>query len=200
MENYIKEHIERSIETKQKVIENCLADIACGSQCITEAYRLQKKLLCCGNGGSAGDAQHIATELIIRYTAAHERPSLAALSLATDTSALTAAGNDFGFDYIFSRQIEGLGQKGDVLLAITTSGNSRNIIEVFKEARKKEMTTLLLTGVDGGKILNDKSYKNLVDVSICVPGKETARIQEGHIMIGQILCAVVEKELYAYDD
>ena len=198
MEELVRAHIERSISTKQKVLQSCLGDIALGGQLIARAYEEGRKLLCCGNGGSAGDAQHIATEFLIRYTAAHERNSLPAISLAADSSALTAAGNDFGFEKVFARQIEGLGQKGDVLLTITTSGNSQNIIHALEAARKKEMKNILLTGSTGGKILSE--HKNLIDHSICVPAEETARIQECHIMIGQIFCALVEKELYGYSD
>ena len=137
MEEFVKAHIERSITAKEKVIQNCLGDIVAGGQLISKAYQGGAKLLCCGNGGSAGDAQHIATEFLIRYMASHERDSLPALSLAADSSALTAAGNDFGFERVFARQIEGLGHKGDVLLAITTSGNSQNIIHALESARKK---------------------------------------------------------------
>ncbi len=194
MQNLVRAHIERSITTKEKVIEHCIGDIVQAASCISSAYRNTKKLLCCGNGGSAGDAQHIATEFVIRYTGAHDRPSLPALSLAADSSAVTAAGNDFGFDQIFARQIQSLGMQGDVLLAITTSGNSPNILGALQTGRSKQMKNLLLTGQTGGIIM--EKHSDLVDVSIRVPAKETARIQECHIMIGQIFCAIVEKELY----
>ena len=194
MKDLVRAHIERSINAKQQVKEQCLEDIVQAASLLGAAYRNKKKLLCCGNGGSAGDAQHIATEFIIRYTGAHERPSLAALSLAADSSALTAGANDFGFDQVFARQIQGLGSEDDVLLAITTSGNSPNIIAALQAARSQKMTNLLLTGESGGVILAE--HPQLVDVSIRVPAQETARIQECHIMIGQIICAIVEKELY----
>ena len=196
VEDLVKAHIERSIATKERVLENCLQDIVAAGKLIAAGYKKGAKLLCCGNGGSAGDAQHIATEFLIRYSASHERDSLPALSLAADSSALTAGGNDFGFENIFARQIEGLAQKGDILLGITTSGNSQNIIEALKSAHKKEMRSIILTGAKGGKIL--KEYKDLVEENICIPTEETARIQEAHIMVGQIFCAIVEKELYGY--
>ena len=196
MKDLIKAHIQRSIDVKKKLIEDesIINQIVKAGEVISNAFNTKNKLLCCGNGGSAGDAQHIATEFIIRYTGSHNRPSLPALSLSTDTSAITAAGNDFGFDFIFSRQLEGIAREADVLLAITTSGNSKNILEALKTARKINMKTILLTGGDGGVIMQNNS--NLVDHVICVPNIETARIQECHIMIGQILCAIVEKKLY----
>ena len=196
MHDLIESHIKRSISAKENVLQNCIPAIALGGQLIASAYREGKKLLCCGNGGSAGDAQHIATEFLIRYTAEHKRPSLPALSLAADSSALTAGANDFGFENVFARQIEGLGQKGDVLLAITTSGNSPNIIEAVKTARQKEMKNILLTGLTGGQVLG--MHSDLIDSAVCIPAEETARIQECHIMTGQIFCAVVEKELYGF--
>ncbi len=196
MKTLVQAHIQRSIDTKVQLLQNekLIGNIVEGGKLISNSFKNNKKLLCCGNGGSAGDAQHIATEFIIRYTGAHKRSSLPAISISTDTSALTAAGNDFGFDYIFSRQIEGLGQEGDILLAITTSGNSKNIREALSISKAKHMKTILLTGGDGGDIM--LNYNKIVDLCICVPATETARIQECHIMIGQIFCALVEKELY----
>ncbi len=194
MQALVRAHIEASIALKKELLEQRLREISSAGLAIAEAYRADKKLLCCGNGGSAGDAQHIATEFLIRYTAKHERPSLAALSLASDSSALTAGANDFGFAKVFSRQIEGLAQPGDVLLAITTSGNSENILLALEAAKAKQMRCILLTGREGGRALGE--YAHCVDHSICVPSEDTARIQECHIMIGQIFCAIVERELY----
>lgn len=190
-------HVSRSIETKQKVLEEGIGGITAAGLAIAELLEKGNKLLLCGNGGSASDAQHIATEFLIRYKGENERPSLPALSLAADSSALTAGSNDFGFDKVFSRQVEGLGQAGDGILAITTSGNSVNVLEALKVAREKKMLTVLLTGQDGGKIVREHS--DLVDHVIKVPATETSRIQECHIMIGQIFCAVVEKKLYNMD-
>ena len=143
----------------------------------------------CGNGGSAADAQHIAAEFVVRFRSNYNRKSLSALALTTDTSLITACGNDYGFENIFARQIEGLGNKGDFLIGISTSGNSSNVYKAFELARKKGIRTLLLSGKDGGKI------KNIADNSIIVLHNNTARIQEAHITIGHILCRLVE-EIY----
>ncbi len=193
----VREHIERSIQTKRRLMDASAQDIAAAGLALAAVLRDGGKLLCCGNGGSAGDAQHIATELSIRYRAKPERPSLPALSLAADSSAITACGNDFGFDFIFSRQVEGLGRQGDALLGITTSGNSRNVLEALAVARSKGMVNIVFTGGDGGRLLKEK--RDLVDHVIVAPTDETARIQECHIMIGQILCAIVERELYGFE-
>lgn len=140
-----------------------------------------------GNGGSASDAQHLATELSARYK--KDRKAIAALSLATDTSALTAIGNDYGFDYVFARQLEALGKKGDVAIGITTSGNSANVIRAFEECRKQGITTVGFTGATGGKI------KPLCDILLNVPSTTTARIQEMHITLGQMFCGALEINL-----
>ena len=197
MQELVAGHIRRSIETKEKVLESRLDTITHSGLILASIFAQGGKLLICGNGGSAADAQHIATEFLIRYKGGNDRPSLPAISLAADSSALTAGGNDFGFDKVFARQVEGLGQSGDGLLAITTSGNSANIIEAIKAAREKGMFTFLLTGADGGILF--KEHRDLLDHVIRVPSEETSRIQECHIMIGQIFCAVVEKELYSME-
>ena len=199
MQELIRAHIQRSIQAKQKLLEDAhiIETIATAGHRLSECFKAGHKLLTCGNGGSAGDAQHIAAELSIRYRARPERPSLPAISLAADSSALTACGNDFGYERVFARQLEGLGRAGDFLLAISTSGNSANVIAALQAARLKGMQNILLTGGDGGRMLRE--FAPLVDFSIVVPHEETARIQECHIMIGQILCAVVEKELYGFD-
>lgn len=150
-----------------------------------------KKILFFGNGGSAADAQHLATELTIRYS--KDRPAIAAMALTTDTSSLTAAGNDFGFDYIFSRQIEALGQEGDVAIGISTSGKSPNVIEGLKVAKEKGLVTTALSGKDGG----DLHY--YTDLLLIVPSETTARIQEMHITLGQLLCGAIEKGLGLVD-
>lgn len=155
----------------------------------TAAFALQhgKKILFFGNGGSAADAQHLATEFTVRYKS--NRKSLPALSLATDTSALTAIGNDFGFEYLFSRQIEALGQEGDLAIGITTSGKSPNILKAFEEARNKKIITVALTG-EGGGHLHDQ-----VDILIKVPSLTVARIQEMHITLGQMFIGALEHRL-----
>jgi D-sedoheptulose 7-phosphate isomerase len=144
------------------------------------------KLLLCGNGGSAADSQHIATELTVRFEA--DRVALPAISLTTDTSTLTAAGNDYGFEQIFARQVDALGRKGDLLIGITTSGNSPNIIAALKTARAEGLVTACLTGRDGGLIAREK----LADHCLIVPSDVTARIQEVHILIGHMLCSAIE--------
>jgi D-sedoheptulose 7-phosphate isomerase len=145
------------------------------------------KILFCGNGGSAADSQHLAAELTGRFI--KDRKPLAALALSTDTSALTCIGNDYSFDEVFARQVQGLGRGGDVLVGISTSGNSRNVIRAVEEARVAGMQVVGLLGRDGGKLLE------LCDVSIVVPSKVTARIQEAHILIGHTLCGLIEQQL-----
>lgn len=146
------------------------------------------KIMFFGNGGSAADAQHLATELTVRYIA--DRPPIAAIALSTDTSAITAIGNDYGFDYLFSRQIEALGKPGDVAIGITTSGNSTNVISGLQKARDMGLKTVAFTGKDGGQIpIFDP------DVTLLVPSNTTARIQEMHITLGQMLCGALEQRL-----
>lgn len=154
--------------------------------CVT-ALRHGGKLLFFGNGGSAADAQHLATELTIRYR--QNRPAISAIALTTDTSALTAAGNDLGFEYIFSRQIEALGRRGDVAIGITTSGRSPNVIRAFEVARASGLVTVALTGGSGG------DTARVADHVLAVPSAVTARIQEMHITLGQMLCAAIEIDL-----
>ena len=144
----------------------------------------------CGNGGSAADCQHIATEFVIRLSHNLERPAIPAIALTTDTSNLTAGGNDIGFTNVFARSIEALGKKGDCLIAISTSGNSENIIKAVNKSKLLGITTIGLLGNDGGKIMP------LCDMSIVIPTNDTQRIQESHITVGHILCEIVERELY----
>ena len=152
------------------------------------AYREQRKLLIAGNGGSAADAQHFAGELVSRFY--FDRPALAAIALTTDTSVLTAIGNDYGFEDVFSRQIQAFGQQGDVFIAISTSGNSPNIIKAIAQAKALGMTVIGLSGQSGG------AMKPLCDICICVPSNSTPRIQEGHLLIEHCLCACIEEELF----
>lgn len=151
------------------------------------AIKNKKKILFFGNGGSAADSQHLATEITVRFK--KNRKALPAISLATDTSALTAIGNDFNFNKIFSRQIEAIGYKGDIAIGITTSGNSQNIIEAYKACKKKKIHFFALSGNDGGKLI--KHTKNI----ILIPSKETSVIQTVEILIGQTLCKLIEKNL-----
>jgi len=147
-------------------------------------------MLLCGNGGSAADCQHIATEFMIRLSHHINRPALPAIALTTDTSNLTAGGNDIGWVNVFARSVEGLGNEGDILLAISTSGNSPNVIKAVEKAREKKMIVVAFLGGDGGKL------KDIVDLPIVIPSSNVQRIQEGHITIAHIICELVEMELY----
>jgi len=168
----------------------CVADIISAADLITESYKGGKKLLLCGNGGSAADCQHIATEFMIRLSHTIERPALAAIALTTDSSNLTAGGNDIGFENVFARNVQGLGNAGDVLIAISTSGNSPNIIKAVGMAKSKNIKTIGLLGGSGGKL------RSLVNVPIIIPSNNVQRIQEGHITTAHIICEIVEEELY----
>jgi D-sedoheptulose 7-phosphate isomerase len=152
---------------------------------IRDALAGGHKILFCGNGGSAADSQHLAAEIVGRFQ--KERPSLPALALTVDTSVLTAVANDYGYDTVFSRQVEGLGNDGDVLVGISTSGNSKNVIAAIEAARKKRMKVIGFTGIGGGKMAD------LCDVCLAVPSRVTARTQEMHIMMGHILCEIAEE-------
>ena len=190
MKKYIKEQIKQSYKTKQAIYENedlldAIEKVAL--KCV-DLYRTDKKTILAGNGGSAADAQHIAAELVGRY--GFDRPSIPSLSLTTDTSNLTAIGNDYGYDQVFSRQLEGMGQEGDIFIGISTSGNSINIIKAFESAKKKNIMTVALTGRDGGQMAKT------ADIALIVPSNATPRIQESHILIGHILCDIIEKEIF----
>jgi D-sedoheptulose 7-phosphate isomerase len=152
------------------------------------AFRAGKKVLLCGNGGSAADAQHLAAEFVGKFY--FDRPALPAEALTVNTSSLTAIGNDYSFDVVFSRQVEAFGAAGDVLIGITTSGNSRNVLEAFRVARQKGILTVGLTGASGGQL------KEAADYCICIASTDTPRIQEQHILVGHILCELVEQALF----
>jgi D-sedoheptulose 7-phosphate isomerase len=190
MKDYIREQVKASIDVKELYLKDekniDLLDTVAAE--LIAAYRAGKKTLIAGNGGSAADAQHIAAEFVSRFY--FDRPALASIALTTDTSALTAIGNDYGYELLFSRQIEANGQAGDFYIAISTSGNSKNVIKSLESAKKLGIKTIGLTGKSGGKM------KDMVDYWIAVPSDETPRIQECHILIGHILCAAVEKELF----
>lgn len=190
MKNYIKDQIKKSYETKQAIYNNneLLSKIEEVSKLCVELYKGSNKTILAGNGGSAADAQHIAAELVGRY--GFDRPSLPSLSLTTDTSNLTAIGNDYGYDSVFSRQLEGMGQKGDIFIGISTSGNSKNIINAFEVAKNKGIKTVALVGRDGGEMAK------MADISLIVPSDSTPRIQESHILIGHIICDIIEKETF----
>ncbi len=190
-EKFITDSLKESSVVKLKIESTCKAEILLSVQTLVQAYKNKKKLLLCGNGGSAADCQHIATELMIRLNHKINRPALAAIALTTDTSNLTAGGNDIGFENVFARNVEGLGNEGDVLLAISTSGNSANIIKAVEKAHQKKMFVIGLLGGTGGKL------KSLVDLPIVIPSTNIQRIQEGHITVAHIVCELVEMELYS---
>ncbi len=183
------ERIEKELLAHQKAFERVWEElrfhIYTASIIVTEALKNQKKVLLCGNGGSAADAQHIAAELVGRFK--KERRGLPAVALSTDTSALTAISNDYGYEQVFARQVEALAQKGDVLIAISTSGESENVLRAVEVARAMGCKCIGLLGRNGGRI------KDMCDSSIVVPVEDTPRIQEMHILIGHILCALVDE-------
>ena len=190
MIDYIKSEVAASADTKQKILadEAFLAKIEAVLKASVSVYKNNKKILIAGNGGSAADAQHFAAELVGRY--GFDRPSLPALALTTDTSNLTAIGNDYGYDYVFSRQLEGMGQEGDLFIGISTSGNSQNILNAFASAKEKGITTVALTGRDGGKMAE------VADYTLIVPSNDTPRIQESHLLIEHMICDAIEKEMF----
>lgn len=187
MQDRILKDIRDSIAAKEAVGRDLLPQIEKAAQAVISCLKSGRKVLFFGNGGSASDSQHMAAEFVGRYE--KERRPLPAIALTTDTSILTAVGNDYGFDRIFERQIAGLGQKGDVAFAISTSGNSKNVLLGLEKARQMGLFTIGLTGRGGGQM------PALVDVSLVVPSQKTSRVQECHIMIGHILCERVDESL-----
>ncbi len=185
----INREIEESTATKQALKTELINEIAEAGTVIVTSLRAGGKLIAFGNGGSAADAQHIAAEFVGRYRA--ERQALAAIALTTDSSALTAIGNDYGFEKIFSRQLEAIGRPGDVVLALSTSGNSSNVLRAIESARKLGMATIGLSGKSGGKM------HGLVDICLCVPSDSTPRVQEAHTLIIHILTGIVESAFVA---
>jgi len=182
----IKDFLNESARLKQTVAETLTDDIQKIIDLIRASYQKGGKLLLMGNGGSAGDAQHIAAELVGRYK--RERKAVAAIALTVDTSILTAVGNDYGYECVFSRQVEALAGKNDVVMGISTSGNSANVIRALEAAKSIGATTVALLGNEGGKI------KNQVDAALVVPSSDTARIQEVHITVGHIICEILDQE------
>jgi D-sedoheptulose 7-phosphate isomerase len=188
VEKIIQKALRDSIGVKEEFIKENMAKLTFFAEKIALALTGDRKLLLCGNGGSAADAQHIAAEFINRYEL--ERPPLPAIALTTDTSILTSVGNDYSFDQVFSKQIKALGVEGDVLLAISTSGNSTNVIEAVKAAKSLGIFTVGLTGGEGGQLAS------LVDLSLVVKSTVTGRIQETHILVGHIICELVDYILF----
>jgi D-sedoheptulose 7-phosphate isomerase len=186
----VRDRIQRSIELKQALLSDAVFHdrVAQAAMQIVRALRADGKVLFFGNGGSAADAQHLAAEFTGRYL--KERKALPALALHANSSAVTAIGNDYGFDLVFARQMEALGKKGDVAVGISTSGNSRNVLRALEVARSQSIYTVALAGSSGGKM------KDVADCTICIPSEETPRIQECHILAGHIICEIVEESLF----
>ena len=189
-DKFISDSLEESSETKLRILKQCSPDISKAVDIIISAFNNKKKILLCGNGGSAADAQHLATEFVIRLSPHIKRPGLPAIALTTNSSMLTAGANDLGYDNVFTRSIEALGNKGDVLIGISTSGNSPSVNNAFQKAHEMKLVTIGFLGKSGGK------SKNLVDLAIIVPSDDTQRIQEGHITIGHIIFQEVEQEMF----
>jgi len=187
-QSLIAQFVAESIRVKSEFFQAQASLVAETSRKIADALRKHQKILLFGNGGSAADAQHIAAEFVGRFLP--DRRALPAISLATDTSALTALGNDYGFNTVFSRQVEALGNAGDVAIGISTSGNSPNVVEAMDAARKKGLLTIGFTGQDGGE-MNGRA-----DVLFRVPSRMTPRIQETHITLGHVLCELVDRDLF----
>jgi len=188
MQDRIKTALKESVEVKNQVMKKLVPQIEQAARWMIESLKTGNKVLLFGNGGSAADAQHLAAELTGRYL--KDRKSLPAIALTTDTSILTSLSNDYGFETIFARQIEGLAKAGDIAIGISTSGNSRNVLEGVEKAKELGCRTIGLLGCDGGRIAE------VVDLALTVPCKSTPRIQESHITIGHILCGLIEQELF----
>lgn len=190
MKNFIKNYVKKSIDTKSLILadDSIIKEIEQIASVIIKAYREGKKVLTAGNGGSAGDAQHLAAELVSKFLL--ERPALSAIALTTNTSILTSVGNDYDHELVFARQISAHANKGDVFFAISTSGESKNILRAIEEAKKHEVIVIGLTGK------NHASIDNMCDYIIKVPSTETPVIQESHLMIEHIICAIIEKQMY----
>lgn len=192
MNNIISEQIRKSIEVKQLLLlsTNLLAQVEDAAKMITEAYRTGHKTLLAGNGGSAADAQHIAAEFVSRFY--FDRPGIASIALTVNTSILTAIGNDYGYDQLFSRQLQTHGVEGDVFVGISTSGNSENILRALTVCKEKKIHAIGLTGSNSSKM------DAACDICIKVPSRETPRIQEAHILVGHIVCCIVEENLFSH--
>ncbi len=193
MKQLVQKQLAQSIATMQAVMadENIADTIVSIGQLTAKSMQNGGKLMVAGNGGSAADAQHLVAEFVVRLTV--NRPALRAIALTTDTSILTAGGNDFGYDTVFARQIEALGQKGDVFLGISTSGNSRNILAALEQANKLGITTIGFTGGDGG------AMRGLCEYNVVIPSNVTMNIQESHLALEHIFCMVVERFLFGMD-
>ena len=188
MDKIIEKALRESIKVKEEFIKENGRNLILFAEKISQAFTADRKLMICGNGGSAADAQHIAAEFVNRFML--ERPPLPAIALTTDSSVITSIGNDYSFDDIFSKQIKAIGMEGDVLLAISTSGNSGNVISAVKAARGLGIYTVALTGGDGGRV------RSLADMALMVKSNTTARIQEAHSLAGHVICQLVDYILF----
>ena len=189
--NFIEESLNESADVKKLILDKCSPDINKAADELIKAVKAGNKIMFIGNGGSAADSQHLATEFMIRLSHDLDRPAIGAIALTTDTSNLTAGGNDIGFENVFARNIEGIGKEGDVLICISTSGNSGNIITAAEKAKQNKIVTIGFLGKNNGGRL-----KEVCDYSVVIPSENTQRIQEGHITVGHILCEIVEREVY----
>jgi len=187
MREKIKDILLESIQVKEEILRNQINQIAEVAELMIDCLKKDGKVIVFGNGGSASDSQHIAAELVGRFK--KDRSALAGIALTTNTAILTSLANDYGYDVVFSRQVEALGKKNDVVLGISTSGKAKNVALGIKQAKKMGIKTVALSGGDGGDIVK------LADVSLVVPSKITARIQEAHITIAHIICEMIEQEL-----
>ncbi len=183
------EEIEASIDLKRRTLETQLPVIVAIAGRIVDTFQRGGKVLLCGNGGSAADAQHIAAEFVSRFR--RERRGLPAIALTTDTSILTAIGNDYGYERVFARQVEALGQPGDVVVGISTSGTSASVLAAMRAARERGLAAIGLAGATGGLLIDH------VDMCLCVPSQNTARIQEVHITVAHVVCEIVERSLFS---
>lgn len=190
----IENIIQKSIDTKQLILQdkNIIETVQNAANAIVNCYKMGRKVLFCGNGGSAADAQHLAAELSGRFY--FDRPPLEAEALHVNSSYVTAVANDYSYNDIYSRYVNGVGKPGDVIIGLSTSGNSENIVRALKVAREKNMTTIGLTGQNGG------AMRQLSDFLLNVPSTDTPRIQESHIMLGHIICEIVEEKLFGNND
>lgn len=182
-------HLLESADVKRQVVDSCLGQILAAADLIAEAFRSGGKALVCGNGGSAADSQHMAAEFVSRLSSDFQRPGLPAIALTTDTSFLTAYANDCSFEGVFERQVQAFGRPGDVLIGISTSGSSENVVRAIEAAKSIGMGTIALAG-------NGGSLANLADVPICVPNSNTQYVQEAHLVIEHIICDLVERLVF----